>query len=101
MEKERVIFRKEYDPYRKIWGFLACFPDDEANLGRIQAIPFYKGMYEWESYGLTEVSMEYYYAKKIIHKGTDEASDCLKVLKSFFPDEEFVVCEKIMYKKGD
>lgn len=95
MEKERVIFRKEYDPYRKIWGFLACFPDDDANLGRINAIPFYEGMYgRWESYGYTEISTEYFLTKKIIHKGTEEAKKCLEILQSFFPNEEFKVCER-------
>ena len=41
--KEKVIFRREYDPYQKTWNYLACFPDDakETWWSYIGCIPFY------------------------------------------------------------
>ena len=37
---ERVILRREYNPFIKRWGYLAIFPDDEANPGCVGAISF-------------------------------------------------------------
>ena len=37
--KERVVFRKEFDPYMKIWKYLAVFPDDVASIGMWMAVP--------------------------------------------------------------
>ena len=31
MEKTKVIFRKEYNPYIKSWECIAIFPEFEAN----------------------------------------------------------------------
>ena len=95
--KEKVIFRREYDPYQKRWGYIAGFPDDEANRGRIGCIPF--KIYEdgesvFEPY--TEADKNYFLAKQLVHKGTDEAEKCLKALKDMYDDEDFVVVEKIM-----
>lgn len=102
MEKERVIFRREYNPYRKEWGFLACFPDMSALPGNIGVTSFTPDSYgRWECWGGTEVSLDYYYSKKIIHKGTEEAEKCLEILKYFYPEDEegyvYEVCEKIMH----
>lgn len=96
MEKPtRVIFRKEYDPYKKEWGFLACFPDDESRNGYIQALPFYPYQHGgWERQCYSELSLEYYYSKKIIHKGTEMAQECLNILRDFIPNEKFKVCER-------
>ena len=33
---QKVIFREEYDKYTEEWGFLAIFPEDEANRGAIE-----------------------------------------------------------------
>ncbi len=40
LTKEKVIFRREYDPYMKVWGYVVGFPDDEANRGKIGCLPF-------------------------------------------------------------
>ena len=99
MEKalEKVIFRREYDPYQKRWGYIAGFPDDEAYRGRIGCIPFKieedgEGIFE----PYTEVDKYYFLAKKLVHKGTEEAEKCLNVLKKMYDEEDFVVVEKIM-----
>ncbi len=36
---ERVVFRKEYDPYREDYSFLAIFPDDETRPGFLACVP--------------------------------------------------------------
>lgn len=98
--KEKVIFRMEYDPYMKMWGYLAGFPNAEANRGRIGCLPFKiyeNGKAVFEPY--TEVDKFYFLKKKLVHKGTEEAERCLKALKDMADEEDFVVVEKIV--KGD
>ena len=69
METERVIFRHEYDPYKKQWGYLALFPDDEARPGYIEGVGFYKGLMNiWYFEPFSEISLDYMYSKQIIHK---------------------------------
>lgn len=106
MEKERVIFRREYDPYKKEWGYIAGFPDDPANLGRIGTLSFkvYEeyprgigvfGRYMFDCYG--EASLDYFLSKKIIHKNDPIVPELLKALEEYTDGkEEFKVCEKIM-----
>ena len=91
---ERVIFRKEYNPYTKKWGYLACFPDDEANRGRIAATPFHfvDGLAVFEPY--SELDFGYYYKKKIIHKEDALIGKLLDAIESYY-NCKFSVCEKI------
>lgn len=65
---EKVIFREEYDRYTKEWGYIAVFPEVEANYGCIGAIPFKvrNGNVVYEPF--TEASMNYVLSKKIVHK---------------------------------
>lgn len=94
MKKERVIFRREYDPYWKRWGYLAVFPDDEANPGRIGVIGFKlidDGSVIFEAY--QEASIEYVMNRKLVHKDTDEAKACLTALMWYY-GREFQVCER-------
>ena len=97
---ERVIFRREYDPYMEMWKYLAVFPDDLSDSGRIGAIPFYRKNFsamEWwfEPYG--EVAFPYYYGTKIIHKNDPVVHELLKAVEDYFEYKpgEFKVCEKL------
>ena len=91
---ERVIFRKEYNPYTKKWGYLACFPDDEANAGYIVSVPmyFFGDMAIFEN--CTELSLKYYYSKKILHKADPDAWKCVDALERRYGCG-FKICEKI------
>ena len=99
MDEQKVIIRREYDPYTKRWGYIAGFPNDSVNKGRIACTSFkiYEdGKAVFEPYD--EVDKFYFLSKKIVHKGTEEAEKCLKVLEEYW-EEKFVVVEKIV--KGD
>lgn len=97
--KEKVIFRREYDHYLKKWGYLAGFPNDEANRGRIAVVDFkilddgtvIRGCFD-------EADVLYFTKLKLVHKNTEEAEQCMKAIKSFLPEENFVVGEKITRK---
>ena len=73
-KKEKVIFRREYNPYQKVWNYLACFPDDEkeTNWSYIGCIPFYledeNNPDTWVREPYSSMSYSYYYGTKIIHK---------------------------------
>ena len=105
---ERVILRREKNPYTKQMGYLAIFPDDEANPGCVGAISFYFNLFDepiFEPY--CEISLGYMYKKKIIHKNEDDVNRCLNALNNMY-DTEFTVCEKMSnprrktnYRKGN
>ena len=92
---ERVIFRREYNPYTKEWGFLAAFPDDECNRGMIAVEPFgfnREGNAVFEPY--TEVSLSYYYGKKIVRRKDPVIGKLRKAIEGRY-NTTFRVCEKI------
>lgn len=94
---EKLVLRREFDPYRCAWGFLAVFPDDPANGGRLAATAFYFDNYGkamFEPYG--EIDREYYYCKtKRVRKNSFEAVKCKTVLEAYY-NTEFKLMEKIM-----
>ena len=92
---KRVILRREYNPFNKRWGYLAIFPDDEANPGCVGAIPFYFNSFDepiFEPY--CEISLGYMYNKKIVHKNENDVNRCLNALNNMY-DTEFTACEKM------
>lgn len=92
---ERVIFRKEYNPITKSWGYLAAFPDDEAGRGRIAVSPFtlkVDGTAEFEPY--TEVPLSYYFKNKIIRRHDPVANKLRDAIQDHYKTT-FRVCEKI------
>lgn len=91
---ERVIFRREYDPYMKEWGFLAAFPDDDAGRGLIAAVPFKikEGKAVFENYG--EIALPYYYSKKIVHRKDPMMGKLRKAVEDYY-GTKFRVCEKV------
>lgn len=73
MEKTRVIFKKEKNPYTNEWEIFAVFPEFTATYGRIQA---------YTSEGWCEVSYEYYvYARTT---KPDEYAEMLNKLQKMF-----------------
>ena len=96
-QAERVIFREEKNPYAPNGkSFLAVFPDEEANPGRINCLPFYCENEITYYAPYCECSCEYYYSTRIVHKGTEEAARCLQAIERYF-DGKFTVCEKLTH----
>lgn len=92
---ERVIFRREYNPYTKEWGFLAAFPDDECNRGMISGISFKfgaDGKPVFEPY--TDYALPYYYGRKLVRRNTPDAARCRAAVEGLY-NTTFRVCEKI------
>jgi len=119
MEKaERVIFRKEKNPYvqsirctnRKDgepleetlcnpeYNFLALFPDDKANPGRVVCLPFFfdgHGTAHFEPYG--EADWHYLLTKtRIVHK-RDPIAETLLGTVSKYCESELLMMEKNMH----
>lgn len=95
---ERVIFRKEKNPYTKETDYLALFPDDEANPGRVLCLPF-----SFDGYGTTwfeaccEVDWRYILDKtRIVHKRDAIAETLLKTVSEYF-ETQFQMMEKYMH----
>lgn len=85
MENMKVIIRREYDAYRKEWGYLAAFPESSSNPGTIFCLPFYideNGKAIFEPH--TEVHLSYYYKTKLVHANTDEAEKCKIVIEDYY-----------------
>ena len=100
MKKEKVIFRREYDPYRKEWSFLAIFPETEANPGNVAFLPFWfieHMNYSETVYGVfDEMDIWYMYKCKIVHKNDEIIPRLLSAIESYY-DQQFQVVEKIMH----
>ena len=100
---ERVIFREEKNPYLPgIACYLASFPDDPANPGRIGSVAFHfvndphYGTDEtaiFEPY--SEVDYGYYYKTRIIHKRNEIAKKLLNAVECYYK-RPFQIVEKIM-----
>lgn len=96
MSKERIIIRREYDPYRKAWGYLVGFPEQKANRGRICVVGCYFNRFNklvLES--MSEADKFYFLNKKLVHKNTEDADAVLHGLEWYY-EEEFEVVEKII-----
>lgn len=92
---ERVIFRKEFNPCTKEWGFLAAFPDDESARGRIAVTPFTlndDGTATFEPY--TEIPMDYYYRNKLVRRRDPKSAVLSNIVNKYY-NTKFRVCEKI------
>ena len=85
MEKMKVIIRREYNPYRKEWGYLAAFPEASAYPGRILCLPFYFQNNHTAIFEAHEdVDMSYFYRKKLVHAKTDEAEECRVAISAYY-----------------
>lgn len=94
-KKGKVIFRKEYDPYLKQDRYYAIFPDDPANYGNLCFVSFHfcEDMVFFDPYD--EMSMEYYWKTKVIHKDDPIIPQLYEAIKTYY-DEEFQIAEKVM-----
>lgn len=105
---EKVIFRTEKDKENNRINYMAVFPDDPCNPGRIAFISFYKigeGEYIFEPYG--EMSRDYYYSKTRVVHISPKTTELLEVLMSYINNhniygypvdyDSFKVMEKITY----
>lgn len=101
MKKERVIFRREYDSYWKNWGYIAIFPDDKANVGMVNITPF-KILEDADKTALIEpygeARIEYVLNRKLIHKDTEEAEICKRIMERHYRTE-FEIVEKMTKRK--
>lgn len=114
---ERVIFRKEKNPYVQSirctnrrkgesleetlcnpeYNYLALFPDDEANPGMVECLPFFfdgHGIAHFEPYG--EAAWSYILGKtRIVHK-RDAIAETLLETVSKYCESELKMMEKNM-----
>lgn len=96
---EKIIIRREYNPYTKQWGYLVGFPEEKANFGKIGCFACHFNTYNklvLEPY--CEVDTFYFLKKKIVHKNTEDAQIVCSELEKMI-DKKFQVVEKIP-KKG-
>lgn len=92
---ERVVFRRDYDPYMKMEKYLAVFPDDPHDIGYLAFVAFYFNgdRAVFEPYG--EMCLDYYYGKtKRVRRQSDEALRCLQAIEKYF-GYQFKVREKL------
>lgn len=88
MEKVKVIFRKEKNPYTNEYEVIAFMPELPANYGRIVCYA-HMGQH-------SEADTEYYHNTK---KATEaEYKPLLMELKAIYDDCELMVKQKINYK---
>lgn len=95
---ERIIFRKEKNPYTNEPSYLAVFPDDETNPGRVECLPFCirdNGTAVFEP--LCEADLWYYYKTKIVHKNDPLADKLLKTVSEYYEGLQFRIVEKLTY----
>ena len=94
--REKVVIRKEYDPYMKIWKYLCIFPEYYEGYGMYGCVAVWKtsdGIWMHDCYGAGPI--EYFYKCKIIHKNSPEAIEIVTALKKFYGDD-YKVVEKII-----
>ena len=121
-QAERVIFRKEKNPYAQSikcanrkrlepneetlatpeYIYLAIFPDDPANPGKVAYVPFFfdgHGTAWFESYG--EADWFYVVEKtRIIHKSNPLAEKLLQAVTEYYSTEvpaKFRIVEKLTH----
>lgn len=94
---ERVIFREEKNPYTNETGFLALFPDDEANPGMVECVPFsFDGQGRAIFEPLGEADWGYLLGKtRIVHKRDPIAETLLESVSAYY-ETQFRMMEKNM-----
>ena len=101
MEKEKVIFRREYNPYTKEHGFLAVFPETVDRLRRVTVLPFcFRKDFTGKEYPVFEchndADIDYLYKRKIVHKNDKIIPVLLSAIEKFY-GQQFCVAERIMH----
>ena len=100
IQTERVIFRKEKNPYAKDTPYyLAVFPDDKAIPGRLVCVPLYfnsNGDAIFEP--CCEIDKAYYYSTHLVHRFDPEAPKLLKAITDYYSNEvpaKFRIIQKL------
>ena len=106
MEKEKVIFRREYDKHSDRVSYLAIFPNDADNRSRysinIYGFPFhfwqnFAGEEETTFECYTGISPEYYYnCTRIVHKNDSVIPKLVSAIEKYF-GISVKVAEKFTY----
>ena len=97
MAKERVIFRRTFDPYEKRWKYMCIFPDDPAAPGRVAYVDIWlDGSWYHDCYD--EADLRCVYKQIIIHKNDPTVPALVEVLKRFYGGD-YEVCEKMTRRK--
>lgn len=95
--REKVIIRREYDPYMKIWKYLCIFPELYEGNGLWGCVSIWKDSHGyWWHEPYTAGAVSYFYKCRIVHKNTPEAAEVVNGLKELYGDE-YVVIEKMKY----
>lgn len=88
---KKVIFRIEKDPFApNVFKYLAVFPNEEAPLGRVCVVPFYKNGDEWRFDSEMEVTYNYMKKCQIIYKKDPIVPTLVQALKEKFGGTYFV-----------
>ena len=96
MSKERIIIRREYDEYRRKWGYLVGFPEQKAIRGRICVVGCYFDSFgQFVNESMSEANKDYFLRRKLVHKDTADANTVKGWLEKIY-NEEFEVVEKIV-----
>lgn len=96
--KEKVIFRKVFDPFMKIWKYMCIFPDEEANLGCVGCVEIWEENGKWWHDPYCEIHIFNTYKCKIIHKTDEIVPKLINALHKLY-DCDFEAVEKITYNK--
>ena len=92
--RERVIFRRNYDKYTKIWKCTCIFPDDKLEPGRMAYVYIWKEGDYWLNDCYDEADRLIIDKHKITHKGDPIVAELIETLKEFY-GSEYKVVEKI------
>lgn len=105
MEKEKIILRTLYNPYAKAWEYMAVFPEEGSNPGKLAAVVFrvwhgIGGIVHSSFDSFFEVPLDFYYRRtKIIHREDPRIPELLGELEAYYR-ESFCVVEKLPKKKS-
>lgn len=89
---EKVIFRREYDPYMKMWKYLCIFPEDKQRNGNIGCVSSWlNDDGKWWHDNYDSGSPAYFHKCKIIHKDEPVVNELVRQLKMFYGGEYKVV----------
>ena len=82
--------------------YLAVFPDDPANRGRLVCLPFYQNGGTWWYEPVYEIDYETYYYSKIIHKNDKRIPELVEALANWYGytgAEKFKIMEKVVNRR--
>ena len=103
MEVERVIMRREYDPFMEIEKVMCVFPDDRATFGRLccQTMWFDGNGKAWFE-SCCECDYSYYLSLKPL-RDVELITKCIEALEARYSEEDWPVkfkyVQRIIYRR--